>query len=614
MPLASLEILIKSWSKSWELPAQLNPWQWAEANLEFSSRVSPLPGRYSTAATPYVREVLEAAADPKVRHITLCWSAQSSKTTTGMVIILYCIDNDPGNVLLVRPSLQAAKSLSENKIMPIIDENPVLSRHKTSDINDFQKTMVKLKHMVIFVRGANPNQLSAESCKVVFLDETDKYEGYKEESDEADLISLAYERTKFYKNHLKLDTSTPTIPSGAIWQLFEEGSKEIFVMPCPHCGAEFNFKMAYFRFDKSDPRKTAAFECPHCAAAVEEKHKHSMMLAGRWLRQNHDAAEEHRSFHLPEFYSPVTRWGELAEKFLKAQAKAKVGDFGPLHNFVNSSLAEPWNPAENARREASQLLALCDDRPVGIVPDEAVGLTIGIDTQDLYFEYVVRAWGRDSLESWQVQHGKADDFDALKNILASEFPSTSGTKTFKITAGLFDSGGHRTSEVYDFCRNNPGLRLRPSKGERTMSRPWEITKIDKLPNGNPLPGGVKLVRVNTTYYKDLLAGKISLASDQPGAFHLHSEPDDDYIAHMTAEYRDSKGVWQCPASKRNESWDCEVLNLCCVDMIGLRFVVARQAIQQQPATAAPVAPIQPKPEAPKPKPAKPKCNPYIEEY
>ena len=112
--------------------------------------------------------------------------------------------------------------------------------------------------------------------------------------------------------------------------------------------------------------------------------------------------------------------------------------------------------------------------------------------------------------------------------------------------------------------------------------------------------------MNTTYYKNLLAGKISLEPDQPGAFRLHSNPDDDYIAHMTAEYRDSKGVWQCPASKRNESWDCEVLNLCCVDMIGLKFILARKKIQQanlQPTTAGTQkANKQPRP------------NPYLEEY
>jgi terminase, large subunit len=592
----NLASLNEAWRQGWQLPARLNPWQWAEANIEFSSRVSPLPGKYSTTATPYVRGVLEAAADPKIRHITLCWSAQSSKTTTGMMILFYAIDNDPGNVLLVRPSLQAAKSLSENKIMPTINDNAALIKHKTSDRDDFQKTMIKLKNMVIFVRGANPNQLSAESCKIVFLDETDKYDQYGENSDEADLVSLAYERTKFYKNHLKLDTSTPTVPAGVIWKLFQEGSREVFVMPCPHCGSEFNFTMAQFRFDKDKPKRAAWFECPHCAEMVEEKHKPAMMLAGRWLAQNADATEDHRSFHLPEFYSPVTRWGELAQKFLDAQKKAKTGDFGPLHNFINSSLAEPWDPVENASREKSQLLALVADHHCGTVPDDAIGLTIGIDTQDLYFEYVIRAWGRDSLESWQVLHGRADSFADMRNILTSEFKSVGGEKTYRITAGLWDSGGHRTSEVYDFCRNNPGFRLRPSKGERVMQRPWDITKIDKLPNGNPLPGGVKLVRVNTTYYKDLLAGKLSLKVIDPGAFRLHADPDDDYLSHMTAEYRDSKGVWQCPASKRNESWDCEVLNLCCVDMLGLRFAAARGAATTKKQSDAPTEQQQSQPQ------------------
>ena len=76
--------------------------------------------------------------------------------------------------------------------------------------------------MIIFVRGASPNQLSAESCKTVVLDECDKYELYRENKAEADLRALAYERTKFYKNHLKVDTSTPTIPAGSIWQLYHE--------------------------------------------------------------------------------------------------------------------------------------------------------------------------------------------------------------------------------------------------------------------------------------------------------------------------------------------------------------------------------------------------------
>ena len=581
----SFRTLADIWKKGWSLSQKLNPWRWAEENLEFSNRVSSFPGRFSTAATPYVREPMEKAADRTVRRITLEWSAQSAKTTTAIVIGYFMIANDPGNMLIVRPSLSAAKSLAENRMMITIDENPALAKLKTIDKDDFQKTMFKLRHMVVFIRGANPNQLSAESIKVLILDETDKYPAYSESKAEADLISLAIERTKSYRNSLVIDTSTPTLPGGSINQAFLEGTQKLFFVPCPHCGTEFDFRMEHFRFDKENPRETAHFECPHCQGKIDEKHKPAMISAGRWIAQNPNAEGEHESYRLPEFYSAITRWGDLAKKFLRATQRAKIGDFGPLHNFINSSLAEPWNPQENSRREQKQLLALADERKAGTVPDEAIGLTIGIDTQDLYFEFVVRAWGKENLQSWKVLHGRADSFAGLKAVLESEFLSVSGEKAFTITAGLLDSGGHKTSEVYDFCRSNRHLKLRPSKGERLMRRPWEISKIDKLPNGNPLPGGVKLVRVNTTYYKDLLAGKLSLNIADPGAFLLHADPDQDYLEHMTAEYRDSKGVWQCPGGKRNESWDCEVLNLCAADMIGLKFMAARMAAQETKAAS-----------------------------
>jgi phage terminase large subunit GpA-like protein len=244
----------------------------------------------------------------------------------------------------------------------------------------------------------------------------------------------------------------------------------------------------------------------------------------------------------------------------------------------------------------------------GIVPKEAVGLTIGIDTQDLYFEYVIRAWGRDNLQSWLVKHGQLDTLEDVADIMRSTYPTADGTKRYRITAGLIDSGGHKTADIYTFCRKHPGLRLRPSKGERIIRKPWEISKIDTMPNGSPLPGGIKLVRVNTTYYKDFLAGKLALNPDESGAFLLHANPSQEYIDHMTAEYRNSKGVWICPSSKRNEAWDCEVLNLTVAEMLGLRFASADDGGTSK------------KPEEPKNEPKPPqkksklflKPNPYTE--
>lgn len=565
-----MKMFQQTWKSSLKTPALLNPWKWAEKNIEFSTMVSPIPGKYSTVTTPYVRDVLEAVADPSVRHITLCWSAQSSKTTTAMIAILYAIDNDPGNVLMVRPSYEAAKSLSENKIMPMIEENECLRKHKTNNKDDFKKGMIKLQSMVIFVKGASPNQLSAESCKIVWLDETDKYELYDENKTEADLVSLAYERTKFYRNHLKIDDSTPTVPRGIIWQLFLEGDQRLYFVPCPYCGFEFNFKMDYFKFDKNNPRDTTYFECPMCKGKIEEKHKSKMMLNGRWKPQREAADPEHRSYQLPEFYSPITKWGELAFKFVQANDNAKLGNFGQLHNFINSSLAEPWDPTERASRKADEILALRDGRKQGIVPEGALAIIGTIDTQDIYLWYSITAWGTD-LNGWEVLSGKASDFDEINKIMFdSVYKTPSGTE-YKVIAGLIDSGGHRTAEVYNWCRLHPSFS--PSKGERQMQGAWKLSRLEAYPDGRPIPGGLSLVRINTTYYKNFLAGKLALALDENGAFRITSDhdADSDLIKHLTAEYRNDHGVWLCPSGKRNDLWDCTVYALCLADKNRIQY-------------------------------------------
>jgi phage terminase large subunit GpA-like protein len=562
-------------------PAQLNPWEWAEKHVQFSSRVSPIQGYYRTTSTPYVREPLEAFADPAVRSIALCWPAQSGKTTTELIMALYGVDNAPGDCLIVRPSLDMARSFSEAKVLPLIRDNGALAKHMTGDRYDLKKTEVILDRMTIFLQGANPNQLSSRSIKYLILDEVDKYEEYKDSGSEADLVSLAEERLKFYRDHVSIKTSTPTVPSGVIWVEFLNGDQRHFHTPCPKCAALFVMTWDLIKWpkDEVDPDRIRArtfLECPHCQAKIQEKQKRKMMLAGVWIAARPDCPKERRSYHLNELYSPITRWGDLVLKFKAAHEKAKVGDFGPLHNFVNSSLAEPWDPEDQKKRDPDSIRILAETRQEGKVPDAGVlGLAAAVDTQDLGFYFTVRAIGRD-LESWQILSGYAERFEDVRGIvLDSTFPTVSGDAGYAVQVGLWDSGGHRTDEVYNFCRAHPIFR--PSKGQRVMSRPWEITKIDRLPTtGAPIPGGLHLVRINTTYYKDLLAGKLSLAPDAPGAFHLHADPSDDYVKHMTAEYRNEKGIWICPKHRRNDFWDIEVMILCAADMVGMRFWESRQ--------------------------------------
>ena len=131
-----------------------------------------------------------------------------------------------------------------------------------------------------------------------------------------------------------------------------------------------------------------------------------------------------------------------------------------------------------------------------------------------------------------------------------------------------------TSEVYDFVRVHPG-RVVAFQGvdTRRMATPLSWSNIEFYPGTKkPIPGTVKLLRADVTFFKNILAGKLEIAPEDPGAFHLHAETTEDYARHMTAEYIDEeKQIWMCPAGRANHYWDCEVMALVAAEVLRVRF-------------------------------------------
>lgn len=415
MTAEDLEIIANSF---WIPKADISVTEWAEANLYLSERVSSSAGPYSTMLTPYVREPLETFKDEKIRLMVLCWGAQTSKTTTILAGMGYRLDMKPTPTMWVMPNENLARSFSEYRWMPMVDDCPALARHKPNNPDRYKLMEQHFDKMSIWFFGSNsPANLASRSVGLLCCDETDKMA--EATSKEANSLQLAEVRTKTYPLSLTIQTSTPTTEYGHIWQAFKRGDQRYFYVPCPFCGEEQTLewpnvkwdetaKNAEGEWDNEKVRRSAYYECCKCKGKISDGHKTKMLRSGKWKSTNSNPEPQVRSYHLSGLYSPWETFGKLACQFL-SDKKSVLG----LQNFVNSVLAQPWVDIEEESQDIKisgagyrmgEQWSECETRIISADIQEAKGFHMWV---------VVRGWKR-SGESRLEWCGRLETWDALR--------------------------------------------------------------------------------------------------------------------------------------------------------------------------------------------------------
>ena len=134
---------------------QLSIPEWAEKNLTLSARVTNIPGAYSTTLTPYVREPLEAFGDDSIRRVVLVWGAQTSKTTTILAGLAYRVAERPCPVLWVMPSEHLARSFTETRWLPMVDDCPALAKEKPDNTDKIKILEQHFKRCSVWWAGTS---------------------------------------------------------------------------------------------------------------------------------------------------------------------------------------------------------------------------------------------------------------------------------------------------------------------------------------------------------------------------------------------------------------------------------------------------------------------------
>ena len=109
-------------------PENLTVTEWAECKRYLSTEASAEPGLWRTSRTPYLRAIMDAFTDPKIRHIVFVAASQVGKTEVINNIIGYIIDQNPGSILFVHPTTIDAREFSKLRIAPMIRDSPAVRR------------------------------------------------------------------------------------------------------------------------------------------------------------------------------------------------------------------------------------------------------------------------------------------------------------------------------------------------------------------------------------------------------------------------------------------------------------------------------------------------------
>lgn len=577
-------------------PDRRPPWQWCEDHIA-AIPYSPVPGRFRSENSPWVREVMETIVDPRVKLVSIIASVQSSKTTVPELTLCYIIKNLPGPCLWLDQTDEDAKDQSESRLQKLFEEcQPVKDLYPKDRHKKRNHTIHFANGMTLWILGAhNKTNLQRRSIRWLIGDETWRWPtGHMAEA-EARVTAFGWlGKCLFMSQGGEEGDDTH--------RKFETTDQREWTFECPHCGKRQPFKWENVEWSKSardetgewdftEVRRTTILRCEHCNHYFEDSDATRRMLNanGHFVRTNPNASVENFGFHWNALCA--MSWGKLAEIYLRAKAAAKQGDTSLLQQFYQKRLALPWREyAEDYRME----IATSGYR-MGELWEEEAGVNrygqvieppfdegsiplriLTVDCQMDHFFAVVRAWTAEGSSRliWCERLLTFDDVELLQ-------------ERFEIHANLvFVDAGHATYDVYRECAKRGWIAL---IGDRRLTFVHKVKKGQAIQRFYSPRRKVSLGtrRFCYVHYWSNLNIKDTLArlrrNQDPTRGITWEVPDDiteEYLAQMESEQRikeKNTWVWKQIGKRPNHYFDCEAMQAAAATMLK---IIGRESVPE----------------------------------
>lgn len=559
-------------------PEKLSISEWADKYRVLS--VSAEAGKWSTNRTPYLKKIMDCITDVKIRKVVIMSCVQIGKSEVLLNTMGYYIHIDPSPIMMVQPTVESGKDFSKERITPMIRDTSVLRNIIKDDKKKNSSNTILKKQFaggfVVIVGANSPVGLASRAIKILAADEIDRWS--ESAGIEGDPLTLAEKRTTtFPHSHKKIYTSTPTIDKiSRIQHEFKLGTMEEWEVPCPSCGKYHklewnNIKYSVDKDGKLDKTKAILAVCPSCGVLNNEYAWKSGK--GKWVEHAHN--EQIKSFHLSSLISPWKSWEEIVETYLSSKDDPEM-----LKAWTNTELGEVWVDES----EAIDDIAVSKHRELYncIVPKDVLIITAGVDVQDDRFEMEIVGWGKDKI-SWGIEYkviygdtSLPETWENLDMHLQKIYTDEKGIP-MKIERVCIDSGGHRVTECYTFCKPREYRGVFSIKGIGGQGIPiiHRITQTKKIKNNLFILGvdGAK-----STLYSRLIQNDKTKA----GYCYFPLEKDrnytDDYFKGLTSEVKTTiyvkgkpKIQWVKKSGVRNEPLDCRVYATAAMEIFNPDF-------------------------------------------
>ena len=534
---------------------------WANEHYRLASGSSQEEGAWVTL--PFQEAILNMICNRSIRRLAFQKSARIGWTKMLVAAVCCLLHQYKTNTVIYQPTDDDAKNFTIDEIDGAWEDMPIMRKIFNylfaRDQNNTTKKKVGIGWVLDILGAGTPKNMRRITKAALFGDEVDGWDW--ELGKEGDPISLARTRLQGAAFPMERWGTTPTNAGEShIEKLMAEMDLTFrFYLPCPHCNHEQVLEWGSpdvdygFKWDDSQPSielkaKSAYYCCIGCKKPIYYRSLLSMERKGRWIAEDFTWTKDGLRFydidnnpvltpvsvgiHCWAAYNPkmTDGWVGLVREFLQ-----KKNDPSKLKTFINLILGELWEGEHRDKLDWEVLHGRREiwwkgNRKDNPVPDRAVVLTGGIDTQDDRVEMYVWAWGAQE-ECWLVDHiillGDLSSEvlkDAAGQQLYNQYLKQSG-EAMDVRLWCWDAMGHKTDDVYEMSRRHGVMWVIPIQGENQYGKP--IQNFPRKKNSKK----VYLTRLGTDGLKARLYGRLGITPKNgeptPGCIHF---PVDDQIA------------------------------------------------------------------------------------